>query len=229
MNKMKWLFAMMCVLAMFAMTACDTLPADDGKDDDKGDNVTVKTFTVKFDTNGGSTAPADQTVDNGAKATKPATDPTKDSNTFGGWFNGETKWDFATATVSANVTLKAKWLSEEAVFLNAIKGKSGSIVFGAMPGEHDVAINADGKMITITVSMLPNAPIDYTFEEAISGDRAIYTTTDKTATGMLGEFAGFEASTGKFYRGINADSSQVAEEALDTIWVNSTYTITFDE
>ena len=34
MNKIKWLFAMMMVVAMFAMTACDTLPADGGKDDD---------------------------------------------------------------------------------------------------------------------------------------------------------------------------------------------------
>ena len=76
---------------------------------------------VTFDSDGGSTVPF-QIVRNGATVTKPA-DPTKtiasglylgtlsnDYNyTFTGWYNGETLWDFNNNTVTASITLKAKW------------------------------------------------------------------------------------------------------------------------
>ena len=82
----------------------------------------TKVYIVTFDSDGGS-AVATQTIRIGNKATKPS-DPTKawiaaaglylgtppsDGNyTFGGWYNGETEWDFA-ADIIADITLKAKW------------------------------------------------------------------------------------------------------------------------
>ena len=50
----------------------------------------------------------------GNKLTKPESDPTKDMTadkvyTFDGWYNGETKWNFETDTVTSNVTLVAKF------------------------------------------------------------------------------------------------------------------------
>ena len=71
-------------------------------------------YTVKFDLNGGQgTAPADQTVLEGDKVTAPA-DPTRTGYTFDGWYVGAstgnpTKWNFATDTVTGNITLWAKW------------------------------------------------------------------------------------------------------------------------
>ena len=65
--------------------------------------------TVTFNSNGGSEV-ASQTVDEGAKVTKPG-DPTRDGYTFGGWYTDEaltTPYNFESA-VTANLTLYAKW------------------------------------------------------------------------------------------------------------------------
>lgn len=69
-----------------------------------------ETFTVTFNSNGGSEV-ASQTVAAGGKVTEPE-DPTKTDYTFGGWYKEstlETAWDFATDTVEADTTLYAKW------------------------------------------------------------------------------------------------------------------------
>lgn len=67
-------------------------------------------YTVTFNSNEGS--PIDsQEVEEGKKITKPA-NPTKDGNDFGGWFSDSeltTPWDFENGTVSAAMTLYAKW------------------------------------------------------------------------------------------------------------------------
>ena len=56
----------------------------------------------------------EQTVEEGGKAMKPETEPTKESTaeydyTFDGWYNGETKWDFENDTVTGDVELTAKY------------------------------------------------------------------------------------------------------------------------
>ena len=72
--------------------------------------VTDTTFTVTFNSNGGS-AVASQTVKEGEKATKPA-DPSKEENyTFAGWYSDSsftTKFDF-NSTITYDTTLYAKW------------------------------------------------------------------------------------------------------------------------
>ncbi|MDR0830228.1 MAG: InlB B-repeat-containing protein [Prevotellaceae bacterium] len=69
-------------------------------------------YTVKFVANGGVTAPDDQTVDKGAKATEPQAMDNPNHEDFNGWyatadFSGN-PYDF-NATVTANLTLYAKW------------------------------------------------------------------------------------------------------------------------
>ena len=68
--------------------------------------LTDQTFTVSFDTQGGSTVPA-QTVSYGGKVTEPVA-PTKTDYSFTGWYNGDTQWDFDTP-VTSDLTLYAKW------------------------------------------------------------------------------------------------------------------------
>ena len=69
----------------------------------------LRTFTVKFESNGGSPVPA-QTVRLGAAAAEPAT-PTREGFLFGGWYSDEAltaAYDFASG-VTADVILYAKW------------------------------------------------------------------------------------------------------------------------
>ena len=73
---------------------------------DKPAPVETKTFTVTFNTDGGSEVAA-QTVEDGKTDTKPD-DPTKERFNFEGWFNGESLYDFA-SPVTADLTLTAKW------------------------------------------------------------------------------------------------------------------------
>ena len=68
---------------------------------------TRNTYTVSFETNGGSYVSSIFDVKHGATVTEPAA-PTFAGYTFAGWLNGETAFDFNTP-VTGNLTLTAKW------------------------------------------------------------------------------------------------------------------------
>ena len=80
--------------------------------------VKDQSFTVSFDSGTGGSAVADQIVASGGKATKPA-DPTNSDTTLGlcGWYTSSdggatlsaTQYDFDNTTVTADITLYAKW------------------------------------------------------------------------------------------------------------------------
>jgi uncharacterized repeat protein (TIGR02543 family) len=71
----------------------------------------LNTFTVTFIANGGSPAPADRTVAKGGTVTEPAA-MSKSGYSFKGWYTEAVftnLWNFAADTVTAAVTLYAKW------------------------------------------------------------------------------------------------------------------------
>lgn len=67
-----------------------------------------KVYEVTFDLNGGSGTVEPQSVEAGSKATKP-TDPTRTGFSFLGWYADNTKFEFETTEINADLTLKAKW------------------------------------------------------------------------------------------------------------------------
>ena len=80
-------------------------------------NISVEINTVTFDLNGiTGTAPETQKVAKDGKVTKP-TDPTDQVHTFAGWYKTKDAttgalsdpWDFDNDTVTADMTLYAKW------------------------------------------------------------------------------------------------------------------------
>lgn len=91
----------------------------------------TKTYTVAFDSNGGSAVDS-QPIVNGGKVTKPA-DPTRADYTFDGWYKNEAlteAWDFDNDTVSANNVLYAKWTptSGEVTYIVTFNSNGGTDV-----------------------------------------------------------------------------------------------------
>ena len=70
-----------------------------------------QTFTVTFDTDGGTPVPEAQEVEAGGHALRPETDPVKDGYIFRDWFEGdkETVFDFDVYAVSEDTTVYALW------------------------------------------------------------------------------------------------------------------------
>ena len=85
-----------------SFTSCNN---DEAKED--------PTYTVRFDSKGGTPTPQEQTVREGNKITKPA-DPTRENFSFTGWAKADNEtgalWDFGTETVIGDITLFARWL-----------------------------------------------------------------------------------------------------------------------
>jgi uncharacterized repeat protein (TIGR02543 family) len=71
----------------------------------------AQTYTVSFDSQGGSSVAPITNVVSGSTITKPA-DPTRANYTFGGWYKEAActnAWNFITDTVTGSITLYAKW------------------------------------------------------------------------------------------------------------------------
>ena len=79
-----------------------------GLHDDGGPAV----YTVTFNVNGGTPVPPAQTVAGGDTAAAPPA-PAKTDFSFGGWYRDAAftaPWNFAADTVTANITLYARWI-----------------------------------------------------------------------------------------------------------------------
>ena len=76
-------------------------------------------YTVTFDSDGGSQVESKR-IESGKTAVKPE-DPAKTGYDFGGWYNGETKFDF-TKPVTADTTLKAKWTTHAYTITYSLDG-----------------------------------------------------------------------------------------------------------
>ena len=89
-----------------------------------------ETFTVTYDSKGGSDVPAASVVEENSIATLPT--PTKDGFTFLGWFDNEACEGTAVTapyTPTASITLYAKWIEDEAeVYTVTFDSKGGSAV-----------------------------------------------------------------------------------------------------
>ncbi|QJD84731.1 InlB B-repeat-containing protein [Cohnella herbarum] len=97
---------------------------------------TKNSYTVSFNSNGGSTVRS-QSVDDGDTAAKPA-DPTRSGHVFSGWYRdaGHSQAYSFTTPVTANVTLYAKWI---ATYTVSFESNGGSAVDAQTVNEGDVA------------------------------------------------------------------------------------------
>lgn len=169
--KKKTLFAtLLCFLAsagvVVTTTSCKT---------DNPPVVEEEKFTVTFNSDGGTTVPA-QSVEKGKKATEP-TAPTKEGYTFDGWYNGSTKYNFNDA-VTGNLTLTAHWTANASVdegFTATLKydngaadgkleaTKTGENWFFAKPTDPEKANNTFDGWFT-------EAGVEFDFTKAVTAD-----------------------------------------------------------
>jgi uncharacterized repeat protein (TIGR02543 family) len=73
-----------------------------------GNLAEVQTFTVTFESNGGTSVPS-QEVKRLDKVTKPE-EPTKTGYSFDGWYVGDEEWVFSGYNVTEDITLTAQWI-----------------------------------------------------------------------------------------------------------------------
>ena len=99
--------------------------------------VAPETHTVTF--NDGVNDPTTQTVNDGDKATKPETDPTRTGYTFVGWFadGAEAAFDFENTAIEEDLTLTAKW---------ALKAPTVSVI-----ASDDAPV--EGETVTLTANV----------------------------------------------------------------------------
>ena len=119
------------------------------------------TYTVTFDSQGGSTVDSATGVSAGATITAPAS-PTKSGFTFGGWYKEAsyvTLWNFGTDKVTANITLYAKW--------TAVSG-GGSDGGGGGGGSGGPAAPDDSKLTSEDGEL--SLPAGRTGEVSLGGD-----------------------------------------------------------
>ena len=123
----------------------------------------MQIHTVSFDSQGGS-AIDDQVVNHGDLAEEPAPKPTKSDYTFAGWYKEkscENPWDFATDTVTADITLYAKWVnadesdSSTLSDLSALTLSAGTLspAFSADTLTYSVSVANSVYQITVTASV----------------------------------------------------------------------------
>ncbi|MCL2054474.1 MAG: InlB B-repeat-containing protein [Oscillospiraceae bacterium] len=128
----------------------------------KLEETTVFTvFTVEFDTDGGGTI-ADLLALDGDTITAP-TAPTKTGYTFGGWYKEAActnEWNFATETVTEDITLYAKWIINTYT-ITATAGTGGTVT-GSGTFDHGA---------TVTLTATPNN--GYTFDGWYENDTKI--------------------------------------------------------
>ena len=86
---------------------------------------TLNQYTVTFNADGGTPAPAQQTIDHGGKVTQPSA-MTRTGYTFGGWYKEAAftnQWNFASDVVTSDTAIYAKWmLNQYTVTFNADGG-----------------------------------------------------------------------------------------------------------
>jgi len=136
---------------------------------------------VTFDPDGGTPTPQSQTLDIDAKVTAPE-EVTKADYTLDGWYNGNTKWNFDTDTVSISITLKAKWvepyaLPEGAIRLGAFSASNGDTQKGwltvGVDNNTTSTLTAEqltgAKYIILDLSALPTGGMQFVWQgDAVS-------------------------------------------------------------
>ncbi len=174
----------------------------------------VNSYTVTFNTNGGSEITS-VSADHGSKLTAP-TAPTKTGYGFDGWYKEEaltSAWDFDKDTVTAAVTLYAKW-----------KAGSFTISYELNGGINAEANPANYTIETADITLAAPSRTGYTFggwfeKEDLSGDAV--STIAKGSSGDKKVYAKWTAVTYNIVYELNSGTNAAANPAAYTTETNT--------
>ena len=172
------------------------------------------TYTVTFDSQGGNAVSA-QTVANGGKASKPA-DPTRSGYRFGGWFREAactTAWNFETDTVTANITLYAKWM------VGAPSASTYTITFNANGGSvspTSAATGTDGKLSALPTPTRDGYIFDGWYTSAGGGQQVTTATVFTEDTTVYAHWTKKEDSGTTYTITFNANGGSVSPTSAAT-------------
>ena len=167
--------------------------------------ATAGTRTVTFNLNDGTwtdTGTNVVTVNDGAKVTRPATNPTKENNLFVDWYADAgftTPFDFSNTTIDEDTMIYAKW-SQYANILVGITPDAGSWDFNISPG------GTGPKNSTVLITTLNNNQVNFT-------------ATANTGYHFVGWYEGI----------VNNDTHYVDDHTETLLSADSTYTATITE
>jgi uncharacterized repeat protein (TIGR02543 family) len=150
-----------------------------------GRYVDLPTYTVTFNSNGGTDVTA-ETIYEGSAASQP-TDPTRNNYNFKGWYTDEnlsTAYDFTTA-VTADTTLYAKW---KGITINVYYSNTDSTITGTLPamqyGEYNTQIQIGANaMAKSDVTSASAVHFDPNHDGAAASDASVTETTSYTGNG----------------------------------------------
>ena len=218
-------------------------------------DIPVVTYTVTFDSNGGSAVTA-QNIEAGQKATKPA-DPTKSGYDFKGWTLNGSAYDFNTA-VNGDITLVATWEQQQVVptvYTVTFDSNGGSAVtaqnieagqkatkpadptkagydfkgwtLNGSAYDFNTAVNGDITLVA-TWEQQQVVPTTYTVSFAANGG----TGTMADVTGISGEYTlpenGFTAPDGKQFKAWSVGGVEKAVGDKITVTADTTVTAVWE-
>ncbi len=200
--------------------------------------VWVASYTVTFDSNGGSNV-ANATVESGDTVTKP-TDPTLSGYTFAGWYSDsdlEDAFDFSTE-ITGDTILYAKWTKSTTAVATYTFDK------GTNAGDWTITKTHDSYSGSFTNSAYNNIPVKdgYMFgaSTASEGNKFVYLVTTKSYSNITKislDLASTDKSSCKLSIEYSTDgnsfSSIVSQTSFNDLGANSnkewgTYTKTLD-
>ncbi len=139
-------------------------------------------FTVTFDSQGGSSVESIKAYN--SIITKPI-DPTRSGYILEGWYNGSIKWNFDTARVFNDVTLKAQW-ADKVHFSGKVFNTSGQPVPGAQVSVYKLS-EVGPKIIATLVETVPVTAGNFDVEVAVSGSYIFYASASGYISGYYAE------------------------------------------
>jgi len=162
----------------------------------------ANTYTVSFNANGGSGAPASQTKTHGVTLTLSSTKPTRSGYTFKGWSTSSTATSATYSaggsfTTNANTTLYAVWQKNAAT--------TYTVSYNANGGSGAPASQTKTQNVTLTLSSTKPTRTGYTFKGWSTSSTA--TTASYSAGGSY---------------------TNNASVTLYAVWAKNTYTVSYN-